>query len=169
MDASISDSVLSHTRRLDASEKREENSVPTFGRFRLWTSFESSPVSVERMNLKKQMQMIKFICPLLKSHLNQIFFEAIKSSIWKLLISFNLNLPYSDLLKFWPRGNVNKLDKNFQIFFKYRFYGLFYSERQRASVRAIKIVISMYFLKIFIFDKLWPNSNIDIFRKTIEK
>ena len=27
--------------------KREENSVSTFGRLRLWTSFESSPVSVK--------------------------------------------------------------------------------------------------------------------------
>ena len=35
------------TRRLDASEKREEKSVSTFGRFCLLTSFESSPVSVE--------------------------------------------------------------------------------------------------------------------------
>ena len=41
------DSTLSHTRRSDASEKREENSVFIFGRFRLWTSFESSPVSVK--------------------------------------------------------------------------------------------------------------------------
>ena len=48
MDASIFDSALSHTRRSDASEKREENSVSTFGRFRLWTSFESSPVSVNQ-------------------------------------------------------------------------------------------------------------------------
>ena len=47
MDASIFDSGLSHTRRSDASEKREENSVSTFGSFRLWTSFESSPVSVK--------------------------------------------------------------------------------------------------------------------------
>ena len=46
VDASIFDSSLSHTRRSDASEKREENSVSTFGRFRQWTSFESSPVSV---------------------------------------------------------------------------------------------------------------------------
>ena len=46
VDASIFDSALSHTRRADASEKREENSVSTFGRFRLWTSFESSPVSL---------------------------------------------------------------------------------------------------------------------------
>ena len=46
VDASIFDSALSHTRRSDASEKKEENSVSTFGRFRLWTSFESSPVSV---------------------------------------------------------------------------------------------------------------------------
>ena len=28
-------------------EKLEENSVSTLGRFRLWTSFESSPVSVK--------------------------------------------------------------------------------------------------------------------------
>ena len=47
MDASIFDSALSHTCRSAASEKREENSVSTFGRFRLWTSFESSPVSVK--------------------------------------------------------------------------------------------------------------------------
>ena len=47
VDASIFDLALSHTRRSDASEKREENSVSTFGRFCLWTSFESSPVSVK--------------------------------------------------------------------------------------------------------------------------
>ena len=46
MDASIFDSALSHTRRSDASKKREENSVSTFGRFRLLTSFEFSPVLV---------------------------------------------------------------------------------------------------------------------------
>ena len=46
VDASIFDSALSHTRRSDASEKKEENSVCTFGRFRLWKSFESSLVSV---------------------------------------------------------------------------------------------------------------------------
>ena len=45
--ASIFDSALSHTPRSDASKETEENSVSTFGRFRLWTSFESSPVSVE--------------------------------------------------------------------------------------------------------------------------
>ena len=38
---------MTHTRRSDASEKKEENSVSTFGRFRPWTSFESSPVSVK--------------------------------------------------------------------------------------------------------------------------
>ena len=43
----IFDSALSHSRRSDASEKREENSVSTFQRFRLWTSFQSSPVSVK--------------------------------------------------------------------------------------------------------------------------
>ena len=37
---------MTHTRRSDASEKKEENTVSTFGRFRLLTSFESSPVSV---------------------------------------------------------------------------------------------------------------------------
>ena len=48
VDASLFDSAQGHTRRRDASEKkREENSVSTFGRFRLWTSFESSPVSVK--------------------------------------------------------------------------------------------------------------------------
>ena len=46
VDESIFDSPLSRTRRSDASEKREENSVSTFRRFGLWTSFESSPVSV---------------------------------------------------------------------------------------------------------------------------
>ena len=47
VDASIFNSALSHTRRWDAAEKREENSVSIFGRFHLWTSFESSPVSVK--------------------------------------------------------------------------------------------------------------------------
>ena len=49
MDAIIFDAALSHTRRSDASEKREENSVSTFENFRLWTSFESSPVSVNHL------------------------------------------------------------------------------------------------------------------------
>ena len=48
VDASIFDSALSHTRRSDAAEKREENCVSTFGRFRLWTNFESSPVSIKK-------------------------------------------------------------------------------------------------------------------------
>ena len=45
VNASIFDSALSHIRRSNESEKKEENSVSTFGRFRPWTSFESSPVS----------------------------------------------------------------------------------------------------------------------------
>ena len=53
VDASIFDSALSHTHRSDASERREENSVSTFGRFRLWTSLESSPVSVKSLKIKK--------------------------------------------------------------------------------------------------------------------
>ena len=47
VDANIFDSALSHTRRSDKSKKREENSAFTFGRFRLWTSLEFSPVSVK--------------------------------------------------------------------------------------------------------------------------
>ena len=54
VDASIFDSALSHTRRSDASEKRDENSESTFGHFRLWTSFASSPVSVKLRNTMKQ-------------------------------------------------------------------------------------------------------------------
>ena len=50
VNASIFDPALSHTRRSDVSEKREENSVSTFGRFNLWTSFESSPLSVNLKN-----------------------------------------------------------------------------------------------------------------------
>ena len=46
VNATIFESALSHTRRSDASEKRVEKSVSTFERFRLWTSFESLPVSV---------------------------------------------------------------------------------------------------------------------------
>ena len=51
VNAGIFDSALSHTRRSDASEKRRKILASTFGRFRLWTSFESSPVSV-KYNLK---------------------------------------------------------------------------------------------------------------------
>ena len=36
------ESYVARTRR-----KKAENSVSNFGRFRLWTSFESSPVSVK--------------------------------------------------------------------------------------------------------------------------
>ena len=56
VDASIFDSVLSHTRRSDASKKKkkkEENSVSSFGHFRLRTSLESSPVSVNGFNKKR--------------------------------------------------------------------------------------------------------------------
>ena len=47
VDASIFDAALSHTRRSDASEKKQKILASTFERFRLWTSFESSPVSVK--------------------------------------------------------------------------------------------------------------------------
>ena len=50
VDASIFDSALRHTRHSDVSEKREENSVSTFGRSRWWTTFESSPVSVKNIS-----------------------------------------------------------------------------------------------------------------------
>ena len=36
--------------------KKEENSVSTFGRFRLWTSFESSPVSVKDLRFKAYLE-----------------------------------------------------------------------------------------------------------------
>ena len=58
VDASIFDSALSHIRRSDASEKREENSVSTFGRFRLWISFESSPVSVKLNQVYTHVQIV---------------------------------------------------------------------------------------------------------------
>ena len=45
VDASSFDSALSHTRRLGPVGKKEKNSVSTFGRFRLWTSLDFSPVS----------------------------------------------------------------------------------------------------------------------------
>ena len=47
-----------------ASEKREKNSVSTFGRFRLWTSIESSPVSVNqfrRMRAKMPNNMFSHV------------------------------------------------------------------------------------------------------------
>ena len=47
MDARIFDSAMSHTRLLDAFEKKRRKSVSICGRFRLWTSFESSPVTVK--------------------------------------------------------------------------------------------------------------------------
>ena len=47
MDASFFGSALSHTRRSDASRKREKNNVSTFCLICLWTSFKSSPVSVK--------------------------------------------------------------------------------------------------------------------------
>ena len=44
VDASFFDSTLSHTRRSDASKKKRIL-ASTFGQIRLWTSFESLPVS----------------------------------------------------------------------------------------------------------------------------
>ena len=73
VDASIFDSLLSHTCRSDASEKREENSVSTFGRFRQWTSFEY-PVSVKGQmmsNFKKLILMVR----LKYNEKNSIFIE----------------------------------------------------------------------------------------------
>ena len=71
MDASIFDSALSHTRRSDVSEKREENSVSTFGHFRPWTSFESSPVSVKIKKSRKGMVWWRTRDSL--SHVSEIF------------------------------------------------------------------------------------------------
>ena len=52
VDASIFDSVVPSRYRVilvarTRPKKREEKSVSTFGRFLMWTSFESSPVSVK--------------------------------------------------------------------------------------------------------------------------
>ena len=41
--------------------KREENSVSTFGRFRLWTCFESSPVSVKVFRYKPTIDQHKLV------------------------------------------------------------------------------------------------------------
>ena len=45
----------------NASVKSEENNVSTFGSFRLWTSFEISPVSVK-------IGALKYLIPKLKSN-----------------------------------------------------------------------------------------------------
>ena len=49
---------MTHTRRSDASEKIEENSVSTFERFRLWTSFESSPIWYRLYRLKYDLKLV---------------------------------------------------------------------------------------------------------------
>ena len=86
MDASIFDAALSYTGRSDASEKREKNSVSTFGRFRLWTSFESSPVSVNhlrhagRISLGAQ-NVSNFAVPGILQNVAQAKFCAIAESL----------------------------------------------------------------------------------------
>ena len=82
MDEGIFDAALSHSRRGDASEKREENSASTFGRFRLWTSFESSPVSV------KESKKIIFLL-----HFNMLpFTKNRKQMIQRLNIQYVMNI-----------------------------------------------------------------------------
>ena len=83
VDASISDSALSHTRRSNASKKEKKILASTFGRFRLWTSFESSPVSVKAFNLRDNFQNSG---NLISRHLKIIFGRPIKIYI-SLLIS----------------------------------------------------------------------------------
>ena len=70
VDASIFDSVLSHTRRSDVSEKKKKILASIFERFRLWTSLESSPVSVK---LRKTLKRIKKIFQTLLFDLYTIF------------------------------------------------------------------------------------------------
>ena len=84
MDASIFDSALSHTRRSDASQKREENTVSTFRRFRLCKSLESSPVSVERATFPKSIILKNFsrLWILLRDRL-ETWFRAFFSCCWK--------------------------------------------------------------------------------------
>ena len=62
LDASIFDTALSHTRRSDTSEKREKNSISTFGRFRLWTSLESSPLSVKVFKIHRSKVRLYSYC-----------------------------------------------------------------------------------------------------------
>ena len=47
VDASISDSAHSHTGPSDAAEKKKKILASTFEGFRLWTSFEYSPILVK--------------------------------------------------------------------------------------------------------------------------
>ena len=58
VDASIFDSALSHTRRSARRKKREKILASTFGRFRLWTSFKSSAVSVNLYNISYKILLI---------------------------------------------------------------------------------------------------------------
>ena len=59
VDASIFDSALSHTRRSDASEKKEILAF-TLVQIRLLTSFESSHVSVNRKSGKAYFSVLRF-------------------------------------------------------------------------------------------------------------
>ena len=53
-------------------ERREENTVSTFGRFRLRTSFESSPVSFKYLNTKIFTKLLAL----------QAFFSVILALLW---------------------------------------------------------------------------------------
>ena len=61
MDASNFDSALNHTRRSDASEKNKKILVSTFERFHLWTTLESSPVSVKIFTYERFFETSKLI------------------------------------------------------------------------------------------------------------
>ena len=60
VDAIFFDSARSHTRRSDASEKEKKIFASTFGQIRLWTTFESSPVSVKEFRIQKFQSKKKF-------------------------------------------------------------------------------------------------------------
>ena len=61
VDENIFDSALSHTRGSDASQKKKKILASTFGQIGLWTSFESSPVSVKVINFELLFRSMYYI------------------------------------------------------------------------------------------------------------
>ena len=102
VDASIFDSALSHTRRSDASEKRKENSESTFGRFRLWTSFESSPVSVKVFRYKPTIDQHKLVSKSVSQTIitNNYIVRIYVLGIWRLKL-YRLKYNNRELSPLW--------------------------------------------------------------------
>ena len=79
MDACIFDSALSHTRRSDASKKKKIF-ASTYDQICLWTSFESSPVSV------KELKVVSLCCQPNKLTCAVIWFGASSFSLFKFIV-----------------------------------------------------------------------------------